>query len=83
MTMKSKQPTEIADADLGDVAAGIVGGPLIGTANGSKIKDLEAEDRLGNFEIQDLMSSFNQAQTMASNVQKKMDDTKNSVIGKV
>ena len=83
MTMKSKQPTEIADADLGDVTGGIVGGPLIGTAKGSQIKDLEAEDRLGNFEIQDLMSSFNQAQTMASNVQKKMDDTKNSVIGKV
>ncbi|MEO1552114.1 MAG: hypothetical protein AAFR93_17095 [Pseudomonadota bacterium] len=28
----------------------------------------EAQDRLGNFEIQDLMSRFNQAQTLASSV---------------
>lgn len=49
----------------------------------SKLKDLEAEDKLGNFEIQDLMSSFNQSQTLASNVQKKNDDTKSAVIGKI
>lgn len=47
------------------------------------IKDLEAQDKLGNFEIQDLMSTFNQAQTLASNVQKKRDDTENAVIGKI
>ncbi|HEV8583964.1 MAG TPA: hypothetical protein VGT02_03235 [Methylomirabilota bacterium] len=39
------------------------------------MKDLEAQDRMGNFEIQRLMSAFNQAETLASNVQKKMDDT--------
>jgi len=38
-------------------------------------KALEASDRLGNFEIQRLMSAFNQAETLSSNVQKKMDDT--------
>ena len=32
-------------------------------------------DKLGNFEIQRLMSQFNQAETLASNVQKKLDDT--------
>ncbi|MFO0727916.1 MAG: hypothetical protein U1E65_29320 [Myxococcota bacterium] len=47
------------------------------------IKDLEAEDKLGNFEIQDLMSTYNQAETLASSVLKKRDDTANATIGKV
>jgi len=47
------------------------------------LKDLEAEDRLGNHEIQRLMQIMNQAQTLASNVQKKTDDTKNAIIGKI
>ena len=46
-------------------------------------KGLEAQDRLGNFEIQRLMSSFNQAETLASSVQKKADDTASAVIGKI
>jgi hypothetical protein len=41
----------------------------------SKMKGLEAQDRMGNFEIQRLMSAFNQAETLSSNVQKKADDT--------
>jgi hypothetical protein len=32
--------------------------------------------RLGNFEIQRLMSQYNQAETLSSNVQKKLDDTR-------
>lgn len=48
-----------------------------------KMKDLESQDKLGNFEIQDLMSSYNQAETLASSVLKKSDDTANSVIGKI
>lgn len=48
-----------------------------------KLKELEAEDRLGNFEIQDLMSRFNQAETLASSVTKKRDDTANAVISKI
>jgi len=40
-----------------------------------KMKSLEAQDRMGNFEIQRLMSAFNQAETLSSNVQKKLDDT--------
>ena len=68
MTKKSQQPTEIADADLNDAQGGIVGGPLIGTATAHNLKELEAQDRLGNFEIQDLMSRFNQAETLASSL---------------
>ena len=47
------------------------------------VSALESEDKLGNFEIQDLMSTFNQAETLASSVLKKRDDTGNAVIGKV
>ena len=38
-------------------------------------KELESKDRMGNFEIQRLMSTYNQAETLASSVQKKLDDT--------
>lgn len=48
-----------------------------------KIKDLESNEKLGNFEIQDLMSRYNQAETLASNVLKKRDDTASSIIGKI
>jgi hypothetical protein len=48
-----------------------------------KGKDLEGADKLGNFEIQDLMSQYNQAEQLASNVLKKKDDTSNAIIGKV
>lgn len=44
-------------------------------------KDVESQDKMGNFEIQSLMSEFNQAETLASSVQKKMNDTSNSVAG--
>ena len=42
-----------------------------------------ASPQLGNFEIQSLMSAFNQAETLASSVQKKRDDTASSTIGKI
>lgn len=41
------------------------------------------DDKLGNFEIQRLMSQYNQSEQLSSSVQKKMDDTANAVIGKV
>ncbi len=47
------------------------------------IQDLESQDKMGNFEIQDLMARFNQNQQLASSVQKKKDDTSSAVIGKV
>jgi len=46
-------------------------------------KTYEAQDRLGNFEIQDLMSQFNQAETLSSSVLRKLDQTNRSVIGKI
>lgn len=46
-------------------------------------QDLEAQDKLGNFEIQDLMNEFNQAETLASSVLKKRDDTANAIIQKI
>ncbi len=48
-----------------------------------KLKDLDGEDQMGNFEIQDLMSRYNQAETLASSVQKKKDDTAGGIIQKV
>ncbi|MBC7778539.1 MAG: hypothetical protein H7125_00405 [Proteobacteria bacterium] len=48
-----------------------------------RLAELEAEDKLGNFEIQDLMSQFNEAESLASSVLKKRDDTANAVIGKI
>jgi hypothetical protein len=49
----------------------------------SRMKNLEAQDKLGNFEIQDLMSRYNQAETLASSVAKKVADTTNAVAGKI
>jgi hypothetical protein len=46
-------------------------------------KDLQSQDKLGNFEIQDLMSTYNQAETLASSVAKKVNDTNAAVIGKI
>lgn len=49
----------------------------------SATKDLESQDRMGNFEIQRLMSEFNQAETQSSNVRKKLEDAKNAIVSKL
>ena len=41
----------------------------------SQAKDREAQDKLGNFEIQTHMSDRNRAETLGSSVQKKTDNT--------
>jgi hypothetical protein len=46
-------------------------------------QDLQSQDKMGNFEVQSLMSDFNEAQTLASSVLKKKDDTGNAIIGKI
>ena len=46
-------------------------------------KELEGKDRMGNFEIQRLMSAFNQAETLASSVLKKRDDAATAIINKL
>jgi hypothetical protein len=43
----------------------------------------DAEDRLGNHEIQRLMQIMNQNDTLEKNVRKKTDDTANAIIGKI
>jgi hypothetical protein len=45
-------------------------------------KSLESQDRMGNFEIQRLMSQYNQSEQRRSNVQKKHDDTSNAAAKK-
>ena len=49
----------------------------------STLRELESQDKLGNFEIQDLMSQYNQVEQLASNIQKKRDDTATALIGKI
>jgi hypothetical protein len=49
----------------------------------NKDKDLQNQDKLGNFEIQSLMSDYNEASTLASSVQKKQHETQSAVIGKI
>ena len=40
-------------------------------------------DKLGNFQIQDLMSSYNQNQTLANSVLKKQQETQKQMIKKL
>jgi hypothetical protein len=57
-------------------------GQTIKNALDDKDKDLQSQDKLGNTQIQTLMSNYNEAQTMASSVVKKTDDTTDSLIHK-
>ena len=52
-------------------------------AIGNADKDLQSQDKLGNTQIQTLMSNYNEAQTLASSVLKKKDGTSNAVIQKI
>ncbi len=47
----------------------------------SKDKDLQSQDKLDNTQIQTLMSDYNEAQTLVSNIQKKKGDADSSIIG--
>jgi Skp family chaperone for outer membrane proteins len=47
------------------------------------MKQLEASDKMGNFEIQRLMSEFNQAESLSSQLQKKREETKTAVVSKI
>ena len=48
-----------------------------------KLKDLESQDQLSTFEINDLMNRYNQAETLASAVRKKADCTGSAIISKI
>jgi hypothetical protein len=53
------------------------------TVRGFQQRNRRPSGGLTNFEIQALMSQYNQAETLASSVQKKQDDANNGVIGKI
>lgn len=72
-----------AGIDVAEAKAGKATAAKLSNKIDDILRDLEAEDKMGNFEIQDLMSRFNQAETLASQVQKKKDDTENAVINKI
>ena len=46
-------------------------------------KGIESQGKTDNFAIQNLMSSYNEATTLASSTKKKTDDQSSSVIGKI
>lgn len=48
-----------------------------------KLKELEDQESLTNFEIQDLMSRYNQAEQTASRIRKKQDDAQSTAIKKI
>ncbi len=50
---------------------------------GRLLTNFDSQAKLGSFEIQDLMSQYNQADTLANSVRKKQDDTTSSIIGKI
>ena len=58
-------------------------GQTIKNALDDKDKDLQSQDKLGNTQIQTLMSNYNEAQTLASSVMKKKDDTAKAVMNKI
>jgi hypothetical protein len=44
---------------------------------------LQCQDKLGNTQIQTLMSNYNEAQTTLASIQKQLHDTNSAVIGKI
>ncbi len=46
-------------------------------------QNLSSQDKLGNTQIQTLMSNYNQAQTTLSGLQKSMHDANSALIGKI
>ncbi|MFO1325193.1 MAG: hypothetical protein U1F15_14175 [Burkholderiales bacterium] len=48
----------------------------------ARLAALDGEDKLGNFEIQQLMSDYNQAESLASSIAKKRDCVADSIISK-
>jgi len=50
---------------------------------GRGLKDLDSQDKTGNFEIQTLMRDMNQAETLASGVMKKRDEMARAILSKM
>jgi hypothetical protein len=49
----------------------------------ARLAALDGEDKLGNVEINQLMSDYNRAEALASSIAKKRDCVANSIIGKI
>jgi hypothetical protein len=78
--------TRMGSGDIGVTGDAQDNSRMIENARGrfqDAIKDLEADDKMGNFEIQDLLSRSNQAETLRSSIRKKLDDTAGAQIGNV
>jgi hypothetical protein len=74
-TKFARASRELATDELNNVSGG--------RGHFARAKSLESQDKLGNFEIQTMMSSLNQAETLASSVLKKMSDTTSGIINKI
>ena len=56
---------------------------LFAQALNSYSQSLSSQDKLGNTQIQTLMSNYNEAQTTLSSLQKSMHDSNSAIIGKI
>jgi len=73
-------------AELGDADQAKKNAAMIEQIKGQfqdAIKDTEAKDKLGNVEINLIMSDYNQAETLASSVEKKKFDTLAAITSKI
>ena len=55
----------------------------VAAAFADKLKELEGEDKLGNFEIHDLMGDFNELETRVLNLTRTRDDIACLFLGKL
>lgn len=55
----------------------------LGTLIDGMLRDLEAQDKMANFDVQGLLSRCTQAQQLSSSVQKKADQTAEDIIQKI
>lgn len=74
---------KLNDAGSTQERANAASAQAVKDAMANKEKDYQNENKLGNFEIQGLMSDLNEAQTLASSVLKKLSETNTGVIGKI
>lgn len=74
------EESTISEAGADVEGFGVRSGRNIGSA---MLRSLDSQGKLGNFQLQDLMNAYNQAETLASSVRKKQDDTNSGIIGKI
>lgn len=82
MTMTNQSTFGLPDTTAEPDTADVEGYGLRSRLDGLSL-DLQSQDKLGNLEIQGLMSDYNEAKTLTSSVTKKRDEAGNSIIGKI